>query len=186
MDTATTMFLVPGLGFNIDTIRYRYGFINAYLADVDYDMYENAVYLLFKPKDMHTFQTFLERSEGPRIIDDYDYEGGYVVVVYEFPSEFRQEFKMFMKGKYSQFREKYRVLLPQVDSKIDKEGNPFTEYSLQFMVCHKAKALKDYWEKKLEIELDEEDEYWSVPDIKRETLNIEKIKKKEELHENTQ
>lgn len=177
MDTTTTMFLVPGLGFNVERIRFTHGFINGYLRDAEREPYENSVYLLFKPKNLVEFESFV-RNEYLRtkdLVEDYDYKGGYVVMVYGFPAEFLFEYKLFLKGKYSKFREKYIVKLPAVDSKIDHNGDPFTEHSLQFMICYKAKALRDYWEKKLGMDFDEEQEFWSKPVLRRETLYIDKI-----------
>ena len=177
MDTTTTMFLVPGLGINVEEVKFRYGFINGYLQDKEREPYERGVYLLFKPKDMIEFQLFFEREKKRTInlIEDYDYEGGYIVQVYVFPDEFLMEYKLFLKGRYSKFRQKYKILLPDLDSKIDSEGIPFTELSLSFMIMYKSKALREYLEKKLGTEFDEEDELWSKPDIRRETLNIIKI-----------
>jgi hypothetical protein len=177
MDTTTTMFLVPGLGIDIEEVKFRYGFINAYLQDKEREPYERGVYLLFKPKSMIEFQLFFEREKTRthQLIEDYDYDGGYIVLVYVFPDEYLLEYKLFLRGKYSKFRSKYRQLLPDIDSKIDSEGVPFTEYSMQFMIIYKAPALKKYMEKKLGTEFEEEDELWSKPDIKKETLDISKI-----------
>lgn len=186
MDTTTTMFLVPGLGINVEEVKFRYGFINGYLQDQDREPYERAVYVLFKPKDMIEFQLFFDREKGrtANLIEDYDYEGGYTVLVYVFPDEFMMEYKQFLKGKYSRFRQKYKILLPDIESKIDPEGIPFTELSLTFMIMYKSKALREYLEKKLGTEFDEEDELWSKPDIGRETLNIHKITDYEHKRDN--
>lgn len=177
MDTTTTMFLVPGLGINIEEVRFRYGFINGYLRDQDRELYERGIYLLFRPKNMIEFQLFFERERGRthQLIEDYDYEGGYIVLVYVFPDEFLMEYKLFMKGKFSKFRTKYKILIPDIESKIDSEGIPFTELSLPFMVMYKSKALREYLEKKLGTRFDEDDELWSKPDIRKETLDINKI-----------
>lgn len=176
-DTTTTMFLVPGLGLSLEEIRFRYGFINAYLKDEDREPYERGVYLLFKPANIIDFEHFLEREKKrtAQLIEDYDYRGGYVVLIYVFPEEYLHEWKLFLKGRYSKFRAKYLVLLPEIDSKVDSEGIPFTETSLQYMICYKAPALKQYLEKKLGEELEEDAEYWSKPSMKKETLNINKI-----------
>lgn len=177
VDTISTMFLLPGLGLKLEEIRFRFGFINAYIKDDDHEPHDRGVYLLFKPDDLIEFEHFVQREKKrtPQLIEDYDYRGGYVVLLYIFPEEYLHEWKLFIKGKYSKFRDKYKVLLPDVESKIDSEGMPFTEMSLQCMIVFKAPALKQYLEEKFGEELEEDAEYWTKPSTKKETLNITKI-----------
>lgn len=175
--TTSTLFLLPGLGIKEEEVRFRYGFINAYLKDEDREPYERGVYLLFKPENVIEFEHFLEREKRrtAQLIEDYDYRGGYVVLVYVFPEEYLHEWKLFLKGRYSKFRDKYKVLLPDIESKVDADGMPFTEMSIQYMIVFKADALKAYLEKRLGEELEEDAEYWGKPSVKKETLNINKI-----------
>lgn len=177
MNTHTTMFLVPGLGVDVEQVKFRYGFINGYIADKDQEPYDRAVYLLFKPKDMIEFQLFFERERKRtlHLIDDYDYEDGHTVLVYEFPSQFDKEFKLFLEGKYSKFRNKYKELLPVFESKLDEDGIPFSEHTIQFMVVYKSKALRDFIEQKIGHELEDTAELWSIPNKQLETLDINKI-----------
>lgn len=181
MDTNTTMFLVPGLGINVEEVRFRYGFINGYISDKDQYAYDRAVYLLFKPKDVIEFQLFFEREKKRTInlIDDYDYEDGHTVLVYEFPSKFDKEFQLFLGGRYSRFRNKYKELLPVFESKLDEDDIPFSEHTIQFMVIYKSKALREYLEKKMDTILTDDEELWSKPNIELETLDISKILKHE-------
>jgi hypothetical protein len=61
--------------------------------DVSHDsVYEDCVYLLFKPHDMDLFRDFIdsEYERTDNIVEDYDYEGGYVVVVYKLDENFKK------------------------------------------------------------------------------------------------
>lgn len=185
-DSNSTLFLVPGLDLQIDNLR-KLGFINAYIKDEHREpIFNQELYLLFKPESDTSMFLFIEEeygNENRELIEDYDYSDGFIVLLYKFPEKYSQEYKHFLNGKYSKFRAKYVAILPQIDSKIDANGDPFTEYSIQFMACHKSKSLKDYWEKRLDTELDDDDEVWVGFSEKRETLNIEKIKQKFVIHE---
>ena len=58
--TITSVFIVPTLSIGRDKLLDN-GFINGYIKDVNRDIqYENAVYLLFKPKDLDRFRDFLD------------------------------------------------------------------------------------------------------------------------------
>jgi hypothetical protein len=92
--TITTMFFIPTLGIDRDMLS-KNNFINGYIKDSNRDIqYENAVYLLFKPEDLDKFRIFLddEYERTKSIIDDYDYEDGYVVLVYELNKAFNKYF----------------------------------------------------------------------------------------------
>ena len=83
--TITSIFIVPTLSIGKEKLLDN-GFVNGYIKDNKRDIqYENAVYLLFKPENLDKFRNFLdnEYERTKSIIDDYDYEDGYVVVVYE-------------------------------------------------------------------------------------------------------
>ena len=101
--TITTIFMVPTLKVPTNFLKDN-GIINGYIKDVDRDAeYQNCIYLLFKPDDMDKFRNFLD-SELERtndIVEDYDYDGGYVVVVYKLNPKFEKDFVIVKEGKYS-------------------------------------------------------------------------------------
>ncbi len=56
----TTLFMVKPLGIGIERLE-KVGFINAFIKDVSHDcIYDNCVYLLFKPQDMDLFRDFID------------------------------------------------------------------------------------------------------------------------------
>ena len=92
----STLFMIKPLGIGIERLE-KVGFINAFIKDVSHDcIYDNCVYLLFKPHDMDLFRDFID-SEYERtnnIVEDYDYEGGYVVVVYKLDENFNKDYQL--------------------------------------------------------------------------------------------
>ena len=56
----TTLFMVKPLGIGIEKLD-KVGFINAFVRDVEHDcIYQDCVYLLFKPTDMDLFRDFID------------------------------------------------------------------------------------------------------------------------------
>lgn len=174
--TITSIFMVPTL--KVDRIKLmENGFINGYVSDVKkLPAYEGAVYLLFQPKDLDKFRDFLE-GEYERtkdIIDEYDYEGGYVVIVYKLNPKFKNDFNLIREGLYSKTSEQFQTLFPKV-VKIQKDGLRRDEISLQYRVFNKTEDLVKFWEDNLDVEFDEDQEIWHGFVLEYETLDIDKI-----------
>ena len=175
--TVTTIFIVPTLSISRDKLRDNI-FINGYIKDGRRDVqYENAVYLLFKPENIDKFKEFLdeEYERTKSIIDDYDYEDGYVVVVYEINSKLKNDIELIKQGKYSKTSPAFQGIFPKV-VKIKKNGLHRDEISLQYRVFNKTEDLVKFWEDKLGIELPEDLEVWHGFFDEFETLDLIKIK----------
>lgn len=175
--TITSIFMVPTLKIDRDRLREN-GFINAYIKDGKRDVqYENAAYLLFHPKDLDKFKEFLddEYERTKSIIDDYDYEDGFVVLVYELSPKFKKDFNFVKLGKYSKTSKEFQSEFPRV-IKIKKNGLHKDEISLQYRIFNKTEELKKFWEEKIGIEFDDSMEVWQGFIEERETLFIDKLK----------
>lgn len=175
--TITSIFMVPTLGIDKDLLKDN-GFINGYCRDGNRDIqYEGSVYVLFKPKSLDKFREFLddEYERTKSIIDDYDYESGYIVVVYELNSKFKKDFGLVREGLYSRTSEQFQAVFPKI-VKIKRGGLHKDEISLQYRIFNKTEDLKKYWEDKLGVEFDEDWEVWDGFQIENETLNLNKLK----------
>ena len=175
--TITSIFIVPTLSIGREKLIDN-GFVNGYIKDSRKDIqYENAVYLLFKPNDLDKFRSFLdgEYEKTKSIIDDYDYEDGYVVVVYEINPKLKNDVELVKQGKYSQTSKKFQEIFPKV-VKIRRNGLSRDEISLQFRVFNRTQDLVQFWEDKLGVELPEEVEVWHGFFEEEESLDLDKIK----------
>ena len=174
--TITSIFMVPTL--KIDRVALlENGFINGYVSDVKrLPAYEGAAYLLFQPKNLSKFREFLEEEyeRTKDIIDEYDYEGGYVVVVYKLNPKFKKDFALIKEGLYSKTSPEFQALFPKI-VKIQKAGLKRDEISLQYRVFNKTEDLIKFWEDKLGVEFDEDQEIWHGFVLEEETLDIDKI-----------
>src|SRR5690606_25446976 len=123
-------------------------FINAYIKDVQREVqYDNAVYLLFKPKNFKVFDYFLEEEyqRSSFLLDDYDYDGGFVVLVYELEQYFKRDWDRIKKGQYSKTSDEFQELFQKV-KKIKINGKHRDEVSIAHQIFRKSNDLKEYWE----------------------------------------
>ena len=175
--TITSIFIVPTLSIGKEKLLDN-GFVNGYIKDNKRDIqYENAVYLLFKPEDLDKFRNFLdnEYERTKSIIDDYDYEDGYVVVVYEINPRLKGDIELVKQGKYSQTSSSFQGSFPKI-VQIKKNGLRRDEISLQYRVFNKTEDLVKFWEDKLGIELPDDVEVWHGFFEENEVLDLDKIK----------
>jgi hypothetical protein len=175
--TITSIFIVPTLSIGKEKLTDN-GFVNGYIKDGNRDVqYENAVYLLFKPDNLDKFRDFLvgEYDRTKSIIDDYDYEDGYVVVVYEINSRLKSDIDLIKQGKYSQTSKKFQEIFPKV-VKLKKNGLSRDEISLQYRVFNRTEDLIQFWEDKLGVELPKDVDVWYGFFEEFETLNFKNIK----------
>jgi hypothetical protein len=173
----TSIFMVPTLKVPKDALRGN-GFINAYIKDArKEDQYKGCVYLLFKPENLDKFREFLdnEYERTKAVIEDYDYEDGYVVVVYQLDEKYKNDFTLVQGGKYSKTSANFQKLFPKV-VKITRNGLSKDEISLQYRIFNKAEDLISFWETKLGIEFEDDYEVWDGWDESKEILELDKIK----------
>jgi hypothetical protein len=178
--TITSIFIVPTLKIHRDKLKEN-GYLNGYISDVRRDVqYQNAVCLLFQPTNLDRFREFLiDESERTRqLIDDYDYEDGFVVVVYTLDKKWKKDFALVREGLYSQTSKEFQDSFPKV-IKIIKNGLHRDEISLQFRIFNKTEDLRKYWEDRLDMEFTENMEVWEGFQIENETLDLDKIKQEE-------
>jgi hypothetical protein len=174
--TITSIFMVPTLGINRDQMTDN-GYINGYIKDSSKEIqYTGSIYLLFKPSKVDVFREFLdnEYERTKSIIDDYDYNDGYIVVVYELDKKFKKDFNLVKEGLYSKTSQEFQKLFPKI-VKLKQNGLHKDELSLQYRVFNKTEDLKKYWEEKLGVEFDDDMEVWDGFDLDKETLNINKL-----------
>lgn len=179
----STLFLLHPLGLKWKELLDM-GFINAYMEDVDHPEYDEMVLVLFKVRKEDAFRYFVdgERERTSHFIDEYDHEGGYVVLVYDFPLP--EDLKRVREGKYSQLSAEYRktvketITIPLIPPRVDEMGNVVTSVeneTMQWMVINKMDSWKVFMEEELGASLEGNDEYWMAPG-EREILVIEKIR----------
>ena len=174
--TITSIFMIPTLGITKGGLVDN-GFINAYSKDNTYDLeYVDCVFLLFKPEDLSVFREFLDNEYefNKRIVDDYDYEGGYVVLVYKLDPTYKVDFDLVRLGKYSKTSKEFQKLFPKV-VKIIVNGLRRDEISLQYRIFNKTNDLIEFWEQQFDVVISPEQEVWHGFIEKNEVLDCESL-----------
>ncbi len=172
--------MLPTIGLSKDILT-KNGFINAYSHDDGKEHpYENCIYVLFKPDDIDIFRDFVsgQYTDNDNIVEDYDYDNEYLVAVYKLNEDFKKDFDLVRKGKYSKTSKYFKDLFPE-KVKIVVNSYKTEQLSLQNRIFTRSKDLVEYWETKLGLVFTEDMELWEGFDIEKETLNIKKIKEYE-------
>jgi hypothetical protein len=76
---------------------------------------------------------------------------------------------------YSRTSKDFQALFPKI-IKIKKNGLQRDEISLQYRVFNRTEDLIKFWEDKLGVEFDDNQEVWHAFILENEILNIEKLK----------
>ncbi len=178
--TITSIFMVPTLKIDKEHFHEN-NFINAYLEDVRRDVqYKNAVYLLFKPGNLDKFREFLDKEyeRTKDILDDYDYEDGFVVVVYKLDNKWKKDFGLIKEGLYSRTSKDFQNVFPKI-VKLKKGSVHRDDISLQFRIFNKTDELRTYWEDRLDVQFTDDMELWRGFSYDEEKLDLDKIKEQQ-------
>jgi hypothetical protein len=97
------------------------------------------------------------------------------VVVYQLDPKFKNDFKLVKQGKYSKTSDEFQKQFSKV-TRIKKDGLYRDEISLQYRVFNRTEDLIKFWEDKLGVEFDDDQEVWHAFIPENEILNIEKLK----------
>jgi len=175
--TVTSIFMVPTLGCPKDVLLSN-GFINGYINDAQRDIeYKDSVFLLFQPQNLSRFKSFLdgEYERTKHIIEDYNLDEGFVVVVYKLDPLYKSDFDLIRKGQYSKTSPAFQKLFSKI-KKVKIDGLSRDEISLQYRVFNKTQDLILYWEEKFGIAFDKDQELWTGFVEEDETLNSNKLR----------
>jgi hypothetical protein len=167
---STLLIMKPITGLGIGSLS-KFGLINSYLQDELSDLDGDNLFVLFKPTDMDNFEKMADKyvRRTDNFLQDYDYEGGYIVLTYSIPTGLLDDFELFKKGKYSKMSVKVRSnykFQVVIDGKKEK--------SFQYMVFNKDSDFRYNLENYLGVTFSQEDELWEAPGD-NEILKIEEI-----------
>lgn len=177
--TNTTYFLYPILGFT-DEDEAKMGFVSSFSDDKNRSYIDDGstrVYCLFKPLS-HLFFYFnykvAEFEKSGILEDEYEYPGGYTVLVFKLPSKYNRDYELFRQSKFSKFSNEFKQLFPQ--KKIEfKNTVKHESYSLQFHVFNKTPGIRRFMEEKTGVSMenfDKDFEFWNIFNSEVETLDI--------------
>lgn len=177
--TISYIFLVPTLGISLKD-KDENNLINAFIKDENREInYENSLYLLFKPTNIEKFRDFLQREKErtDKLIDDYDIDNGYVIVVYKLDEKYQNDINLIKEGKYSKTSQEFQNLFPRVKKIVTPTGLRRDEISLQYRIFNRTPDLIEYWEKEFGMQFTDDMEVWEKWNDKTEILKAELLSK---------
>ena len=147
-----SIYMLPLLGLN----QFSFGgkFINSYVSkDNQHIVVECSNPLTNQFLTNQNFRFALEK------------EGKYLAV-FSVPPIYQEDITKFREGKYSQFSDSAKNVIRKKSGLPWKvpSSNGKVSSAKELLALDKDKVLKQYWEKVLEVELDNEAELISVPD----------------------
>lgn len=180
--TVCSLFIVPLLKLNRAEIIEN-GFENAFIQDnlkeEEGISYDNGVYALFRPFKLDKFNDFVmnERKTNKYFIDEYDYPGGFTILVYNYDDKWKSDVRLLMNGKFSKTSENFQKEIPEVvvNKNHFNNSNVKREMSVQHHIFRKTETLRKYWKTEFDLDLidNEETEYWQYyPEREILTKNI--------------
>lgn len=180
--TTSTVFLVKPLDIiekeqDLKTSKLvkDFGFLDAFIKDVNHEMdYSHPLYLLFKQDHaILSFREFVQDEyERGLLTEDYDYPEGYIVLLYEYPERFREDYDKIIQGRYSETSREFKDCFPIKTMFKGKESGSY--YTNIFNKSEEIKATLRKAFQEFGVEFDENAEVRPAPEIEAETLDIQK------------
>ena len=155
--TKTALFLLPMLELTLRNEKIKKYLVNAYLDDIAYEHdYTRPIFLLFKVKSFaepEYKELFKFITTLPSFRIDYDLgtqefidpqnnwptKYNLVMMVYETPEKWKDDYYHFKAGRYSRFSSEYKLKFPK--ETLDKDNKRVE--SLVYGVIHKTAYRKD-------------------------------------------
>jgi len=158
--TKTSLFILPVLKKSKSQLKYDSYFINAFVDD-------NSEYisLLYRFTGTEIYKNFEQTlMSDPLFVTHKDYDPYHVMYVFRIPKELQTDVEAFKEGKYSLFSNTLR-------QRILKFYGGEDEASIMKIIRQDENLRKQLGEH-LGVELPEDAELASKPDLKIETYNI--------------
>lgn len=162
--TKTSVFLLPLLGKTKTQLRYTSYYSNTYLSK-DY----KALLLVYRFTGTSMYKQFEQYMMTDSLcVTHTDHDPYHVVYMFAIPREFREDVKHFVEGKYSKFSKKLRQRITKFYGNKDASV---------IKVIDKDQDFKLQLEKSLGVELPEDSELASKPDLSNEIYEIKYVEK---------
>ena len=146
-----------------------------YALSEHYPELDKHVFVLFSKDEMECHE--VSRFQMFNTYHDHLYIGEFVMFIFTIPVDFQKDHKKFLKGKYSKFSEKAKNAIGNHYAFRVKNENGKLEDSKIFKILNPLKEDRVKLATLLGVELEENCEILSVPDLDQEKFNINKFYK---------
>jgi hypothetical protein len=159
--TKASMFILPMLGGYDEMFFFHTLLINTFIGD---GTYSNRIILLYRKSRTKKFQEFRTILEDSKHFEDvYEPFKGHICFVFRVPRRHINDYKWFLKGKYSKFTDIYKLeILEFHDFDIDDTIG---------QVLFKSKLLREQLEYELDAAIPKESELYDIMNKEEEIFN---------------
>ncbi len=176
--TKTTQFMLPSIDVDIRNRMIFKFFINSYLDDKEFNhSHTRPIFILFGVKDFKDKdwdKVYVSLALSKNYLMDYDCGMqdtiNLVMMVFQVPEEFAEDYYHFKQGRYSKFSKNYKNKFSRYISE-DSEKE-----SIIWQIIHKSHKLKRELEKEFDLNIGEFDKPTIIEkDGNRNTYQAEEI-----------
>lgn len=158
--TKCNKFILPMC--NISSTKLPHNFINAYIND------EKSIVLVFEKlnnEDSLNFNKFLQTLDDNKQYVKYEEDVDEIILHFNIPECYINDFELFKQGSYSRFSEKYKEVLIVHYGRISlKENHTVSMYNTIYPQEFKRKQIAD----RLGVDIKLIEEVFDKPDLERE------------------
>ena len=151
--------------------RHDFSFVNSYLYDESRPEYgDGHIINVFKPSNKKAFDNYLgnEIFRSENFVENYSLDD-FEIMIYRIPEKYKSDFELFKQGRYSEFSKEIRSLYPKMLTTVI-QGVRRDTIGVSNLIINKDKTLKEYWEKRLDEEI--EGEVWPIYNKEKETFKV--------------
>lgn len=164
-----TTYLLPLLQIPVGKFKMagnKTRLINAYLNDTTIEgSNENCIYIVvdsYQDRSFEEFDSFVKKHKD--FVNDYEIlDGLYIVYILTIPKYFREDYRLFMEGKYSRMSDEGQKLI----IKCSYKSSAFLSN-----VFSKSKKLREAMEEKYKTSIDSDNELEEIVSTKISNLNV--------------
>ena len=161
MKTKSFTYILPLMDYFVN-VRKR-NLVNTYVGSKDKLELTNHIFLLYKFHGTKDFILYEEKLEKSSIFHSkYDPDKTHVMFVFSVPEDYQDIYDLYLAGKYSEFPQDYKI-------QIFKFHNINEATHRVAQVLFKHPDIREELEERLGVELPEDVEVSSVPDMELET-----------------
>lgn len=162
--TKTSLFILPMIGGNRRLLFYDSLLINAYIK---IENKQNYIILLYRKSRKKVFKEFVQLVQKLKHFESIEEPNKHCYsITFRVPMKYKKNFKMFLNGKYSKFDDEYKLSILDFH-RYDIDGR-------LGQILFKSPQRKRELEKRLDAELPEDSELYSILTLDQEQLQIDK------------
>lgn len=159
-------YLIPLLNTKCNIDSAYFILIKNVYCSINKEVEKPIIVIVYEKLDNDMYNEYLTSLYENELTENVIENDDEIIFIFNFPEEFREEYYLYINGKFSMFSQKAKDVI------IDFIGNYHKSSSVWKIkkVLYKEQQLREYLEKKLDLKIDEDMELSSIPDLEKESI----------------